>query len=235
MRPFNTLFLIQSLDGKISTGDNDSMDTDHDFKIIHGIKEGVKQYYDLEKLTDRVSFNSGSVQAKVGVNTRTFVEREKHLCFVIVDNQPHLNQHGTEYFARRSKVFYLITTNPDHPAFELQKTFDNIEILFYANTIDFVDVFRRFKEEFAIDRVTIQTGGTLNAVLLRAGLIDQVSIVIAPCLIGGKDTSSLVDGESLHKTKDLVDIKTLKLIEVNTLEHNYLHLVYNVINDTVIP
>lgn len=234
MRPFNTLFLIQSLDGKISTGDNDTMDTDTDFKIIQGIKEGVKQYYDLEKLTDRVSFNSGSVQAKVGVNTRDFVPQEKHLCFAIVDNKPHLDAHGTEYFARRSKVFYLITTNPTHPAFELQKTFDNIEILFYENTIDFVDVFRRFKEDYSIKRVTIQTGGTLNAVLLRLKLIDQVSIVIAPCLIGGKDTSSLVDGESLHKTEQLTDIKTLKLVQVNQLEHNYLHLIYDVINDTVI-
>lgn len=232
MRPFNTLFLIQSLDGKISTGDNDTMDTDHDFKIIHGIKEGVKQYYDLEKLTDRVSFNSGSVQAKVGVNTRPFVDQEKVLCFAIVDNKPHLDMHGSEYFARRSKVFYLITTNPNHPAFELQKTFDNIEILFYANTIDFVDVFRRFKEEFGIDRVTIQTGGTLNAVLLRLKLIDQVSIVIAPCLIGGKDTASLVDGESLHRTKDLTDIKTLKLVKVNKLEHNFLHLIYIIQNNT---
>ena len=78
--------------------------------------------------------------------------------------------------------------------------------------------------------MTIQTGGTLNAILLRAGLIDHLSIVIAPALIGGKDTATLIDGESLHSPKELSKIKALKLIKCDTLENSYLHLQYDVIN-----
>lgn len=73
-----------------------------------------------------------------------------------------------------------------------------MHILFYENKIDFVDVFQRFKKEFGIERITIQTGGTLNAELLRLGLINEVSIVVAPALIGGKNTQSLIGGESFH-------------------------------------
>jgi len=60
-RPTTTLFLIESLDGKISTGDTDEMDTDKDFRVIAGIKEGLQQYYEIEKYTDIISFNTGSV------------------------------------------------------------------------------------------------------------------------------------------------------------------------------
>lgn len=235
-RPVTTLFLIESLDGKISTGDTDEMDVDKDFTDIVGVKEGLYQYYELEAHTDRVSFNTAKVQAKIGVNKRDLskVEKEKSLCFVIVDNKPHLDAHGTEYFAKRSKVFYLITTNKNHSAFKLKEKYSNIEILYYPKEIDFVDVFRRFKKDYGIKRVTIQTGGTLNATLLRLKLIDRVSVVIAPCLIGGKDTPSLISGESLHTEKELPYVKALELISCKKLKNNYLHLIYKVINDTVL-
>lgn len=233
-RPTTTLFLLTSLDGKISTGDNDERDTDTDFHRIVGIKEGLQQYYDLEKYTDRISFNTGSVQAKIGVNTRDLstVEKHKNLCFVVVDNKPHLTVHGTKFFAMRSKTFYLITTNKNHPAFTLKEKYPNIEILYYPDKIDFIDVFRRFKKDYGIKRVTIQTGGTLNSTLLRLKLIDRVSIVIAPCLIGGKDTPSLISGESLHSEADLLAVKALQLTSCKKLKNNYLHIVYKVLNET---
>jgi 2,5-diamino-6-(ribosylamino)-4(3H)-pyrimidinone 5'-phosphate reductase len=233
-RPITTLFMLQSVDGKISTGDVDDLDVDKDFCRIAGVKEGLHQYYDIEKTTDWVSFNSGRVQAKVGVNERTWDKEPQNVCFVVVDNKPHLDKRGAEYFAKRSVNFYLITTNKNHPAFELNKQYPTIHIMFYDKEIDFVDVFRRFKEEFNIERVTIQTGGTLNAQLLRLGLIDEISIVVAPCLIGGANTQSLVGGESLHTEKDLINVKALKLKKCNILENNYLHLQYEVVNDTVV-
>lgn len=232
MRPITTLFLIQSLDGKISTGDTNELDVDKDYPKIVGVREGVHQYYDLERQTDRVSFNTGKVQAKIGVNTRDLkTVRKSDVDFVIVDNMPHLNAHGTEWFAIRAGVLYIVTNNKNHPAFELQKKYDNIRILYY-DEIDFVDVFRRFSEEFGIERVTVQTGGTLNATLLRLKLIDRVSIVIAPCLIGGKNTPSLVSGESLHTEAELPHIKALKLTKIQQLKDNYVLLEYDVINDT---
>ena len=233
-RPISTLFMLSSLDGKISTGNVDELDVDKDFPRIAGLKEGLHQYYDLEKSTDRVSFNSGKVQAKVGVNQRTWEKDRDDVSFVVVDNKPHLDEQGTKYFANRSANFYLVTTNKNHPAFSLKDSYPTIHILFYEDKIDFIDVFRRFKEDFGIDKITIQTGGTLNAQFLRLGLIDRISIVVAPCLIGGKDTQSLIGGESLQTQEDLKKIKALKLIKCDVLENSYLHIQYEVINNTVI-
>ena len=47
--------------------------------------------------------------------------------FVVIDNQ-HLNEHGIRYFCALSKKFVLVTTNPDHPAFQLDQ--DNLHIIF---------------------------------------------------------------------------------------------------------
>ncbi len=70
----------------------------------------------------------------------------------------------------------------------------------------------------------------MNATLIRQGLIDQLSLVVAPALIGGKNTSTLIDGEPLRSQKDLKHIKALKLKKVKRLNNSYLHLVYDVIN-----
>lgn len=226
--------MIVSLDGKISTGDVDELDVDKDLSRIVGVKEGLYQYYDLEKQTDRVSLNSGKVQEKVGANQRTWEKERDDVCFVVVDNKPHLDKNGTEYFAKRSDAFYLVTTSRSHSAFELQEQYPTMHILFYENRINFVDLFHRFKEEFNIERVTIQTGGTLNAEFLRLGLIDYISVVIAPCLIGGKNTQSLIGGESLHIQEDLKHVKALKLTKCDVLNNSYLHLQYEVINNTVV-
>ena len=69
-RPITTLFMLMSLDGKISTGENDSLDFDSDLPNGSGVKEGLHQYYEIEQSTDLWSFNTGRVQAKTGANQK---------------------------------------------------------------------------------------------------------------------------------------------------------------------
>ena len=39
-RPITTLFMLMSVDGKISPGASDNLDADKDFPTIDGVKEG---------------------------------------------------------------------------------------------------------------------------------------------------------------------------------------------------
>lgn len=232
-RPITTLFLLQSLDGKITTGDNDLLDTDSDFRKIEGVKEGLQQYYDIEKTTDFFSLNSGRVMEKIGVNTITKEPHKVPVKFIVIDNKPHLTEKGVEYMTKWGKFLYLVTTNKNHSAFKLKDKLP-IEVIYYEKEIHLTDLLKKMKQQYKAKRITIQTGGTLNAEWVRRGLIDFVSIVIAPCLIGGSNTQSLIGGESLHSEEDLKKIKSLKLIKNETLKDSYIHLRYKVIKDTQI-
>lgn len=232
-KPISTLFMLMSVDGKISTGNTDVLDVDKDFPKIKGIKEGLQQYYDIEQTTDLYSLNSGRVQAKIGANEKQETLIKLPVSFLIVDNKPHLNETGVDNFIRKSKKLFIITTNKNHPAF-LKKDAKNLEIIYYENKIDFYDLFRKLKQDYKIDKLTIQTGGTLNSILLRKKLIDKISIIVAPALIGGKETPSLIDGKSLSSVDELKYIKALKLVEAKKINDSYIHLKYDIINDTVI-
>lgn len=134
--------MLSSVDGKISTGDVDERDVDKDFPNIKGVKEGLQQYYDLEQKTDIVSFNSGLVQAKVGVNSRPVRKNKIGCTFVVVDNKPHLNAYGVKWYLKSSRGLVLVTTNKNHPAFKIKE--DNLKIVYYPNKINFTYLFEKF-------------------------------------------------------------------------------------------
>ena len=64
-RPVTTLFMLMSVDGKISTGAADEPDMDRDLPGIAGLREGLHQYYEIEQTTDLWSLNSGWVLTTV--------------------------------------------------------------------------------------------------------------------------------------------------------------------------
>ena len=104
---------------------------------------------------------------------------------------------------------------------------DNLHNI-YQNELSLKDVLTKLKSEYNCERITIQTGGTLNGLFLREKLIDYIDIVVAPVLIGGKDTSTLIDGKSLLSENELSKLGILKLQECKVLENSYLRLRYEV-------
>ncbi len=228
-KPITTLFMLESLDGKITSGNSDKLDADRDWCEIDGVKEGLYQYYDIEKTTDLFSLNTGRVMAKIGVNDKTEMPKKSCCSFIIVDNKPHLNERGVDYLCGWLNKLYLITTNDNHIAKKIKNKYSNLEILSY-NKLDLKVVLEDLYTKYAIINLTIQSGGSLNELFLREGLIDYVNIVIAPLLVGGKDTSTLIDGKSISYRRELNKLKALELIECNQLENSYIQLKYKVIN-----
>ena len=229
-RPITTLFMLESLDGKINSGSSDALDVDRDWKQIDGLKEGLQQYYDIESETDVFSLNTGRVMAKIGINERDGEpEKMDAVTFVIIDNAPHLNERGIDYLCRWVGRLVLVTTNNEHPAFGMREKYENLDILSYKN-LDLGRVLEDVYEKYGAERLTIQSGGNLNGQFLRDDLIDYVNIVVAPVLVGGRDTSTLIDGDSISSPEELDKIRPMKLLECKALDNSYVQLRYEVMH-----
>lgn len=227
-RPITTLFMLESLDGKISSGNNDMLDVDKDWCLIPGVKEGLQQYYDIEQTTDLFSLNTGRVMAKIGVNNRKEIPVKSPCSFIIIDNEPHLNEQGIDYLCKWVHQLFLVTTNKNHVVHDLKDKYDNLIVLDYEE-LNLHLLLEDLKEKYSVSNLTIQSGGNLNGLFLRSNLIDYVHIVVAPLLVGGRDTSTLIDGESIQTVNELSKLKALELIECNRLNHSYIQLKYRVI------
>ena len=222
-RPVTTLFMLESLDGKINSGNSDNLDADKDWCQIEGVKEGLHQYYEIEATTDYYSLNTGRVMAKIGVNNRKEYHEKVDISFIIIDNKPHLNEHGIDYLCNWVGKLILVTTNKNHIAFSLKEKYKNLDILYYE-VLDLKTLLADMKQKYNAEKITIQSGGNLNGKFLREDLIDYVNVVIAPLLVGGRDTSTLIDGDSISTVNELNKLKALQLIECNKLDDSYIWL-----------
>lgn len=225
-RPITTLFMLMSVDGKISTGASDELDFDRDLPKIDGLNQGLHQYYEIEQTTDLWSFNTGRVQEKMGVNAKPLPSKTP-VSFVLLDNH-HLNENGIRYFCALSKEFVLITSNSKHPAFNVHE--DNLHII-YQEKQNLSEALEILNKEYGCERLTVQSGGTMNSVFLKDKLLDYADIVVAPVLIGGKDTSTLIDGISLLSESELSQLGVLQLIDCKVLEDSYIRLKYEIVKN----
>lgn len=91
--------------------------------------------------------------------------------------------------------------------------------------IDLVRAAEILKAEFGIERMSIVGGGNINAGFLAAGLLDEVSILLAPGIDGRKGMAAAFDGLPMETEPFL-----LKLENVTQYEDGALWLRYTVNN-----
>lgn len=215
VRPETTLFLLTSLDGKISTGVGDSFDFDADFPKMPGLREGLHQYYAIEKTTDVWTCTSGSIQRKLGANS-VARPRISGVSAVVIDNE-QLTLDGVQNVISAWDTCVFVTTNIEHPVLRLEATSSLLPV--YQEVLDMKAVFESLYALFGCTAMTIQTGSKLNALFLEEDLIDKVDLVIAPCLIGGASTPSLIGGNTSY-------LSVFSLLDCVKLNHNYVRLRY---------
>ena len=95
-----------------------------------------------------------------------------------------------------------------------------------TDRIDLADALHHLADRFGVATVRVDAGGTLNGILLRTGLVDELSVVIAPHLVGTATAHPrhLVDGLAAPHPA------TLTPISVEQLRDGHVWLRYRVGN-----
>lgn len=78
---------------------------------------------------------------------------------------------------------------------------------------------------YGVKVVRADCGGTLNGVLLREGLVDEVSLLISPSLVGGTEVRSIFIAPELEAARGVID---LSLRRMERLEGDVVWLLYQV-------
>lgn len=115
--------------------------------------------------------------------------------FVVVDSRGRIRWTITGEGSTRLLVLVSRTTPLAYLAYLRRE-----EIPYLVTGQERVDLrlaLQRLKSRLGVQWVVSQAGGGLNGALLRAGLVDEVHLVLLPALIGGRDTPAIFDGPSL--------------------------------------
>ena len=92
--------------------------------------------------------------------------------------------------------------------------------------VDLKCVMEKMKSKLGVERLVSSAGGRLNGALLRAGLVDEINIILRPELIGGTDTPSLFDSPELGPDEWPT---RLKLISAQVQANGFLWLRYETV------
>lgn len=82
------------------------------------------------------------------------------------------------------------------------------------NHVDLRAALEELNARYGVQSVHVDSGGTLNGVLLRAGLVDEVSVLISPYLVGGTTPRSIFRGPDLTSSEGVVQLKLTHLEQV---------------------
>lgn len=91
--------------------------------------------------------------------------------------------------------------------------------------VDLREALIALNEQYGVKTVRTDSGGTLNGALFRAGLVDEVSLLISPDLVGGMSPKSFFRAPDLESPEGVID---LELFHLEKLKHDVVWLRYRV-------
>ncbi|MBN1659207.1 MAG: RibD family protein [Anaerolineae bacterium] len=81
-------------------------------------------------------------------------------------------------------------------------------------------------QRYGVETVQVDSGGTLAGAMLRAGLVDEVSLIVAPMLTGGTSPRSIYRAPDLESADGIIP---LELLHAEAVEGGHVWLRYAVI------
>ena len=107
-----------------------------------------------------------------------------------IDPQGKFMQSGSDRV-----IVFTTRQTPENQVEKLRKAGAQV-VLSESRRVNLADAMRTLRAN-GIEKVLLEGGGTLNAAMFAAGLIDEVRLYIAPLIFGGSDAPTLADGIGL--------------------------------------
>lgn len=222
-RQIVTVFMIQSIDGKISFNGTGRLDFDDRIPTLSWSAKGIKHYYEAKFGIDDTTLISGKTLEIVGWNDKV-VHENKELTLVVIDNN-HLTGEGLLRLHNSNKRIILVTNRLWY-----LENMDNLpyDVIYYReDRCSIGNILDILYTKYNIKYVTVQGGGEINASLFKERRVDYIDIIIAPFIVGGRNTPGCVGGESLSEDVDIREvINEYSLISVDSVGDSYVRVRY---------
>jgi 2,5-diamino-6-(ribosylamino)-4(3H)-pyrimidinone 5'-phosphate reductase len=208
-RPYVYINVAATADGKIdtyerrgatisSTRDKERVDklrADADAVMVGGHTlhdENPKLTIKSESLrAERLARGLSANPAKVGVSARLHIKPDSNF----------LN-------AGAARVFLFTTLQADEAQLTMLRSCGAQVFIHEGERVNLISMLETLKN-IGINRLLVEGGATLNFELMRLGLVDELTIYVAPMIFGGEKAPTIAAGSGLVRS----DAIPLKLVE----------------------
>ena len=210
MEKYNPKIILSaaiSIDGKIATKTGDSkLSSRKDLIRLHRLRSQV----------DAILVGKNTVKQDDPLLTVRYAKGKNPIRIVLDSHGTILKESKILKTSNKVKTIIVVTKKITEKNLEKLKDFP-VEIIFAGeNKVNLNSLLKNLKKR-KIKTILLEGGGTINWEFLKNSLIDEFFITIAPRLLGGKDSISLIQGEGYDK---IIKSPKLRLNVVNRLEND---------------
>jgi 2,5-diamino-6-(ribosylamino)-4(3H)-pyrimidinone 5'-phosphate reductase len=223
MRPYVILNAAMTLDGKIATHTGSSN--------ISG-KEDLERVHQIRKECDGIMVGIGTVIADDPRLTVHKIDAKPgdNPVRVVVDSK--CRTPADARITNGDAKTIIAGANEYKEEFMASDTYETLKkrgVKFYFSGDRRVDLksLMNYLHEEGIEKLMLEGGATLNFSMIKAGLIDEISICVAPMVVGGANAKTFFDGDGFNTMDEAVK---LELIDYYPLGKDFI-LNYRVLND----
>ena len=223
MRPYVILNAAMTLDGKIATATGSSN--------ISG-KKDLERVHEIRKECDGIMVGIGTVLADDPRLTihKIDAKPEDNPVRVVVDSKCRTPTDAR--ITNNDAKTIIAGANEYKEEFMKSETYNELKkrgVKFFFSGDKRVDLkaLMNYLHEEGIGKLMLEGGATLNFSMIKAGLIDEISICVAPMVVGGADAKTFFDGDGFNTMDESVK---LELIDYYPLDKDFI-LNYRVLND----
>ena len=200
MRPYVILNAAMTLDGKIATATGSSN--------ISG-KKDLERVHEIRKECDGIMVGIGTVLAD---DPRLTVHKidakpEDNPVRVVVDSK--CRTPADARITNNDAKTIIAGANEYKEEFMKSETYNELKkrgVKFFFSGDKRVDLkaLMNYLHEEGIGKLMLEGGATLNFSMIKAGLIDEISICVAPMVVGGADAKTFFDGDGFNTMDESV-------------------------------
>lgn len=197
-RPFVVLNSAMTVDGKISSvgGDSDiscELDLDRVHKLraeMDAIMVGIGTVLsDDPELTVRRSSGENPLRVVVDSEVRTPLEAN------VLDDS--------------SSTLIAASRRADEERVRKVRS-ESVEVLIVGEQEVDLEMLLEKLESRGIESVLLEGGSTLNWGMFNEGLVDEVRVNVRPCIVGGSEAKTLVDGSGFERISNGISLELLR-------------------------
>lgn len=213
-QPYIILNAAMTIDGKIASNAGDpEISDEEDWKAVHKLRTEV----------DAIMVGKCSI---ILDDPKLHIKFYEHKGYyrIVLDSALSIPIES-KVVNYKPEIYPTIIVTTENVSIERIKEFEykNIEII-KSGTGSRVDIIKLMPILYkkGIRRILLEGGGNLNWSFIKENLVDEIRILVAPWIVGGKTAISLVEGEGFAT---MIESPRFNLIDV-TSRNNYVVLKY---------
>jgi 2,5-diamino-6-(ribosylamino)-4(3H)-pyrimidinone 5'-phosphate reductase len=199
-----------SIDGKISTTENDS---------AFSSKMDLIRVHKLRSTIDGIAIGISTVlNDNPLLNVRYSTKGAKNPARIIIDSKARIPLDSR--IIQSSKKIQTIIAVTHNASSKKIKEIENkgAQVLVSGNEkVNIRNVFQQL-EKTGVKKILVEGGGEINWSVLKSDLVNELIVTVSPVIIGGRDAKTLVEGKGFANISDGIKMKLSDTIIQNKNE-----------------